>query len=66
MVAKEIYECGVQNELTVNTKDTAMIISAKPFIGLLRKLFFGNDTIEFVTETWCCGIYTDNRLKWKK
>ena len=66
-ITKELNEWCVKNKLTVNTEKTqAMIISSKPFIGPLHKLSFGNDTIEFVTETRCLGINIDNRLKWNK
>ena len=57
----------VKNKLTVNTEKThVMIISAKPFIGSLQKLSFGNGKIEFVTQTRCFVINIDNGLKWKK
>ena len=66
-ITKELNEWCVKNKLTVNTEKTqAMIISAKPFIGPLHKLSFGNDTIEFVTETRCLGINIEYRLKWNK
>lgn len=43
-----------------------MLITAKPFVGSLRKLGFGNDNIKFVNVYCSLGVYIDSQLKWDK
>ena len=47
-------------------KTEAMLITAKPFVGPLRKLGFGNDNIKFVNEYCSLAVYIDSQLKWDK
>ena len=66
-IAGELYQWCIKNKLTVNTDKTeAMLITAKPFVGPLRKLSFGNDNIKFVNVSRTLGVYIDSQLKWNK
>jgi len=57
-IASELYQWCIENKLTVNTDKTeAMLITAKPFVGPLRKLGFGNDDIKFVNVS-CSWAFT--------
>ena len=47
-------------------KTEEMLITAKPFVGSLRKLGFGNDNIKFVNVYCSLGVYIDSQLKWDK
>ena len=43
-----------------------MLITAKPFVGPLRKLSFRTDNIKFVNVSRSLGVYIDSQLKWDK
>ena len=65
LTASELYQWCIENKLTVNIDKTeAMRITAKPFVGPLRKLGFGN--IKFVNVSCSLGVYFDSQLKWDK
>lgn len=64
-IASQLYQWCIENKLTVNTDKTeAMLITAKPFVGPLRKLGFGNDNVKFVNVSCSLGVYIDSQLKW--
>ena len=66
-IASELYQWCMKNKLTVNTDKTeAMLVTAKPFVGPLRKHSFGKDNIKFVTVSRSLGVYIDSQLKWGK
>ena len=51
----------------MNTDKTeAMLITAKPSVGPLKKLSFGKDNIKFVNVSRSLGVYIDSQLKWDK
>ena len=63
-IASELYQWCIENKLTVNTDKTeAMLITAKPFVGPLRKLGFGNDNINFVNVSRSLGVYIDSSIE---
>ena len=41
-----------------------MILTHKPFCGLLKPVMLGNKVLDFGTETKCLGIIIDNQLSW--
>ena len=41
-----------------------MILTHKPFCGLLKPVMLGNRVLDFGTETKCLGIIIDNQLSW--
>ena len=41
-----------------------MILTHKPFCGLLKSVMLGNKVLDFGTETKCLGIIIDNQLSW--
>ena len=66
VMLRAFYAWCQRNQLTVHTgKTEAMYISCSPFVGPMRKIKFGEDTIEFKTESKCLGVIIDNRLSWK-
>ena len=66
VMLQAFYVWCQRNQLTVHTgKTAAMYISCSPFIGPLRKIKFGEDTIEFKQDSKCLGVVIDNRLSWK-
>ena len=66
-IASELYHWCMENKLTVDTDKTEeMLITAKPFVGPLRKLVFGNDNIKFVNVYCSLSVYIDSQLKWDK
>ena len=65
-IASELYQWCMENKLTVNSDKTeAMLITAKPFVGPLRKFGFGNDNIKCVNLSCSLGVYIDSQ-KWDK
>ena len=47
------------NKLTIDTgtrKSEAMILTHRPFCGLLNPVMLGNKVLDFVIETKCLGI----------
>ena len=59
--ASELYKWCIKNKLTVNTDRTeAIVITAKSFVGPLRKLSFGKDNIKFVNVSHSLGVYIDS------
>ena len=46
-------------------KTEAMYISCSPFVGPMREIKFGEDTIEFKQESKSLGVIIDNSLSWK-
>ena len=66
VMLQAFYVWCQRNQLTVHTgKTEAMYISCSPFVGPLREINFGEDTIEFKQESKCLGVVIDNRLSWK-
>ena len=66
VMLQAFYVWCQRNQLTVHTgKTEAMYISCSPFVGPLREIKFGEDTIEFKQESKCLGVVIDNRLSWK-
>ena len=41
-----------------------MILTHKPFCGLLKPVMLGNKVLDFGTETKCLGIIIDNQMSW--
>ena len=66
-ITSELYQWRIKNILKENTdKIEVMLITAKPFVGPLRKLSFEKDNIKFVNVSRCLGVYIDSQLKWDK
>ena len=66
VMLRAFYLWCQRNQLTVHTgKTEAMYISCSPFVGPMREIKFGGDTIEFKTESKCLGEIVDDRLSWK-
>ena len=47
-------------------KSEAMVLSTTPFIGPLKHLKWGEDTIRYVSSTKCLGVTIDDKLSWSQ
>ena len=45
-------------------KSEAMVLSITPFVGPLKHLKWGEDTIWYVSSTKCLGVTIDDKLSW--
>ena len=57
--------CQRNNRTLHESKTTAMLISATPFIGPMRDIKYGESTIQFNEHSKCLGVIIDNKLSWK-
>ena len=66
-IAEDLNQWSVKNKLCTNSEKTeAMIISLRPFIGLLRPLRYGNKYIKFISKSKCLGLTINNSLRWNR
>ena len=47
-------------------KSQAMVLSITPFVGPLKHLKWGEDTIRYVSSTKCLGVTIDDKLSWSQ
>ena len=66
-IADTIHHWCIDNKLTINTEKTqAMLITGQKFVGPLRRLSIGGETIQFVDSARCLGVQIDKGLNWSK
>ncbi|XP_015769126.1 PREDICTED: RNA-directed DNA polymerase from mobile element jockey-like [Acropora digitifera] len=57
----------LSNRLIVHEgKSEAMVLSTTPFVGPLKHLRWGEDTIRYVSSTNCLGVTIDDKLSWSQ
>lgn len=66
-VLDQVNSWCLSNRLILHEgKSEAMILSTTPFIGPLKHLKWGEDTIRYVSSTKCLGVTIDDKLSWSQ
>ena len=66
-VLDQVNSWCLSNRLIVHEgKSEAMILSTTPFVGPLKHLKWGEDTIQYVSSTNCLGVTIDDKLSWSQ
>ena len=62
-VLHQVNSCCLSNRLIVHEgKSEAMVLSTTRFVGALKHLKWGEDTIRYVSSTNCLGVTIDGKL----
>lgn len=66
-VLDQVNSWCLSNRLILHEgKSEAMVLSTTPFIGPLKHLKWGEDTIRYVSSTKCLGVTIDDKLSWSQ
>ena len=66
-VLDQVNSWCLSNRLILHEgKSEAMVLSTTPFIGPLKHLKWGEDTIRYVSSTNCLGVTIDVKLSWSQ
>ena len=66
-VLDQVNSWCLSNRLIVHEgKSEAMVLSTTPFVGPLKHLKWGEDTIRYVSSTNCLGVTIDDKLSWSQ
>lgn len=66
-VLDQVNSWCLSNRLILHEgKSEAMVLSTTPFIGPLKQLKWGMDTIRYVSSTNCLGVTIDDKLSWSQ
>ena len=66
-VLDQVNSWCLSNRLILHEgKSEAMVLSTTPFIGPLKHLKWGEDTIRYVSSTNCLGVTIDEKLSWSQ
>ena len=66
-VLDQVNSWCLSNRLVLHEgKSEAMVLSITPFVGPLKHLKWGEDTIRYVSSTKCLGVTIDDKLSWSQ
>ena len=66
-VLDQVNSWCLSNRLIVHEgKSEAMVLSTTPFVGPLKHLRWGEDTIRYVSSTNCLEVTIDDKLSWSQ
>ena len=66
-VLDQVNSWCLSNRLVLHEgKSEAMVLSITPFVGPLKHLKRGEDTIRYVSSTKCLGVTIDDKLSWSQ
>ena len=66
-VLDQVNSWCLSNRLVLREgKSEAMVLSTTPFIGPLKHLKWGEDTIRYMSSTNCLGVTIDDKLSWSQ